>query len=112
MLEEKINDFLTYCKVSNFSKKSIETFTIRLREFNSFIDIVPIYFICCFGGGYSQGLCKNGLAFFISSDGFLPDTHFGTTADTADPDICFKTATNLFYARKTLTYWNWCATSI
>jgi len=41
-LKEKINDFLNYCKVLKFSKISIETFTIRLREFNSFIVNVPV----------------------------------------------------------------------
>jgi hypothetical protein len=33
MLDERIKHFLQYCKISDFSKKSIETFTIRLNEF-------------------------------------------------------------------------------
>jgi integrase/recombinase XerC len=37
MLKMEIEHFLTYCKVSDFSGKSIETFTIRLNEFNGFL---------------------------------------------------------------------------
>jgi integrase/recombinase XerC len=37
MLKTEIEHFLTYCKVSDFSGKSIETFTIRLNEFNEFL---------------------------------------------------------------------------
>jgi len=32
MLKTEIEYFLTYCKVSDFSGKSIETFTIRLNK--------------------------------------------------------------------------------
>jgi len=37
MLKTEIEHFLTYCKVSDFSGKSIETFTVRLNEFNEFL---------------------------------------------------------------------------
>lgn len=37
MLKTETEHFLTYCKVSDFSGKSIETFTIRLNEFNEFL---------------------------------------------------------------------------
>ena len=37
MLKTEIDHFLTYCKVSDFSGKSIETFTIRLNEFNELL---------------------------------------------------------------------------
>jgi site-specific recombinase XerD len=37
MLEEQINDFIRYCKVSGFRDKSIESLSIRLKEFNKFL---------------------------------------------------------------------------
>ena len=37
MLESKINGFVDYCKVAGFSDKSVETFSIRLKEFNNFL---------------------------------------------------------------------------
>lgn len=37
MLDLKIKDFIHYCQVSNFSKRSIETLSARLNEFNQFI---------------------------------------------------------------------------
>ena len=37
MLKQELENFLKYCKVSDFSGKSIESFTIRLREFKEFI---------------------------------------------------------------------------
>ena len=37
MLKTEIEHFLKYCKVSDFSGKSIETFTIRLNEFNELL---------------------------------------------------------------------------
>jgi site-specific recombinase XerD len=37
MLEIKINQFLNYCNNSNFSDRSVETLTLRLKEFNRFI---------------------------------------------------------------------------
>lgn len=37
MLDVKINAFITYCKVAAFSKKSIESLTIRLNEFRIFL---------------------------------------------------------------------------
>jgi integrase/recombinase XerC len=42
MLDLKINDFIHYCQVSHFSKKSIKTLSERLREFNRFISSQPI----------------------------------------------------------------------
>ena len=37
MLDLKINDFIGYCQVSQFSKKSIKTLSERLQEFHHFI---------------------------------------------------------------------------
>ena len=37
MLDLKISDFIHYCQVSNFSKKSIKTLSEKLHEFNRFI---------------------------------------------------------------------------
>jgi integrase/recombinase XerC len=37
MLHSKIKHFIQYCQVSNFSKRSIETLSTRLNEFNRFI---------------------------------------------------------------------------
>jgi integrase/recombinase XerC len=37
MLEKNIVQFLNYCNNSNFSNRSIESFSLRLREFNQFI---------------------------------------------------------------------------
>ena len=37
VLQNNIGNFLQYCKNSNFSKRSIETLALRLREFNQFI---------------------------------------------------------------------------
>ena len=37
MLDEEIRHFLKCCKISDFASKSIETFTIRLNEFNEFL---------------------------------------------------------------------------
>ncbi|MCD4718553.1 MAG: tyrosine-type recombinase/integrase [Desulfobacula sp.] len=42
MLEIKIEHFLDYCKVSNFATRSIQSLRVRLNEFNSFIDKVPV----------------------------------------------------------------------
>ena len=42
MLKQEIEDFLKYCKVSDFSRKSIETFTIRLMEFREFLKNTPL----------------------------------------------------------------------
>ena len=38
MLENKINGFIDYCKVAGFSNKSIEIFSIRLKNFNEFLE--------------------------------------------------------------------------
>jgi len=37
MLTKHINGFLGYCKVFDFSGKSIQSLSIRLNEFNSFL---------------------------------------------------------------------------
>jgi integrase/recombinase XerC len=42
MLKIKIEHFLDYCKVSNFATRSIQSLRVRLNEFNSFIDKVPL----------------------------------------------------------------------
>lgn len=42
MLDTKIKDFLHYCQVSYFSKKSIESLAKSLKEFNQFISSLPI----------------------------------------------------------------------
>ena len=42
MLDLKISDFIHYCQVSNFSKKSIKTLSENLRGFNRFISSKPI----------------------------------------------------------------------
>ena len=36
MLEKHVTDFLAYCKVAGFSKKSIESLSISLRELRAF----------------------------------------------------------------------------
>jgi len=43
MLQNNITNFLHYCKNSDFSKRSIETLSFRLNEFNKF---VQTYSIC------------------------------------------------------------------
>lgn len=42
MLDVKIENFIHYCQVSYFSKKSIKTLSERLSEFNCFISSKPI----------------------------------------------------------------------
>ena len=37
MHKEQINDFIEYCKLSGFRDKSIESLSIRLKEFNKFL---------------------------------------------------------------------------
>ncbi len=37
MLSEQISGFIAYCKVSGFKAKSIESLSIRLKEFNTFV---------------------------------------------------------------------------
>jgi integrase/recombinase XerC len=37
MLEEQINGFIEYCKVSGFRDKSIESLSIRLNQFKRFL---------------------------------------------------------------------------
>ena len=38
MLENQISGFVAYCKVSGFKKKSLETLSVRLNQFNSFVN--------------------------------------------------------------------------
>ena len=38
MLEDKIKGFIAYCKVAGFKDKSLETFSLRLNEFNKFLN--------------------------------------------------------------------------
>ena len=38
MLEDKIKGFIAYCKVVGFKDKSLETFSLRLNEFNKFLN--------------------------------------------------------------------------
>jgi integrase/recombinase XerC len=42
MLEKHVTDFLAYCKVAGFSKKSIESLSISLRELSAFIGAQPV----------------------------------------------------------------------
>jgi len=42
MLETEMKHFLTYCKISEFSKKSIEALTTRLNEFKEYLETAPI----------------------------------------------------------------------
>ena len=37
MLDEEMRYFLEYCRISDFSEKSIESLSIRLNEFNEFL---------------------------------------------------------------------------
>lgn len=41
MLKIKINQFLNYCNNSNFSARSLETLSFRLKEFNQFLFSCP-----------------------------------------------------------------------
>jgi len=42
MLKENINDFLIYCKIHNFSKRSQDIFRSRLIEFNKFLNTLKL----------------------------------------------------------------------
>ena len=42
MLEAEMKHFLKYCKISDFSKKSIEALTTRLNEFKEYLETAPI----------------------------------------------------------------------
>ena len=42
MLKAEIKHFLKYCKVSDFSKKSIESLFTRLNEFNEFLKTTTV----------------------------------------------------------------------
>lgn len=41
MLEENVSQFLNYCNNSDFSDRSLETLSLRLKEFNRFILFFP-----------------------------------------------------------------------
>lgn len=43
MLSSEMNHFLTYCKVSGFSDKSIETLTLRLKDFYEYLKSVFVF---------------------------------------------------------------------
>jgi len=45
MLQHNITNFLEYCNNSDFSKRSIETLSFRLNEFNRFIQSLSIFTI-------------------------------------------------------------------
>jgi integrase/recombinase XerC len=38
MLKDQISGFIAYCKVSGFKNKSVETLSLRLNQFNCFIN--------------------------------------------------------------------------
>jgi len=42
MLDEEMRYFLEYCRISDFSKKSIESLSIRLNEFNKFLKTTTV----------------------------------------------------------------------
>jgi integrase/recombinase XerC len=42
MLEMEMKHFLTYCKISEFTEKSIEALTTRLNEFKEYLETAPI----------------------------------------------------------------------
>ena len=42
MLEVVIEEFIDYCKISDFADKSIETLRIRLNEFNEFLKTTSV----------------------------------------------------------------------
>ncbi len=42
MLDEEMRYFLEYCRISDFSKKSIESLSIRLNEFNEFLKTTTV----------------------------------------------------------------------
>ena len=39
MLDEKIESFISYCRVAGFKEKSIQTLSLRLNEFNNFLQL-------------------------------------------------------------------------
>ena len=39
MLDEKIKGFISYCRVAGFKEKSIQTLSLRLNEFNNFLQL-------------------------------------------------------------------------
>jgi hypothetical protein len=44
MLKKQTTGFIDYCKVTDFSSKSIESLTISLREFSTFVFIASDVF--------------------------------------------------------------------
>ncbi len=38
MLKKQISGFIAYCKVSGFKPKSIEALSLRLEQFNNFVN--------------------------------------------------------------------------
>lgn len=42
MLDEEMRYFLEYCRISDFSEKSIECLSIRLNEFNEFLKTTTV----------------------------------------------------------------------
>ncbi len=42
MLDEEMRYFLEYCRISDFSKKSIESLSIRLNEYNEFLKTTTV----------------------------------------------------------------------
>ncbi len=41
MLEKFLRDFLDYRRITKFADKSIESYRIRLREFNKYLKTTP-----------------------------------------------------------------------
>ncbi len=42
MLDEEMRYFLEYCRISDFSEKSIESLNTRLNEFNEFLKTTTV----------------------------------------------------------------------
>jgi hypothetical protein len=62
MLDEEMRYFLEYCRISDFSKKSIESLSIRLNEFNEFLKtttVTSLIDISC-----QHLYCKSAVYFF------------------------------------------------
>ena len=43
MLEALVEDFLGYCKISDFTNKSIETLRLRLNELSGFLKLEGVF---------------------------------------------------------------------
>lgn len=70
MLQQHITDFFSYCKVAGFSPKSIQSLTISLRDFKSFL----------------------GTQRIVSADSILYGTLVDFVADFNDPSVHKKKA--------------------